>query len=140
MAVAIVAIAVAAVVGLVAFFVRGGDAGSEREPGPHLAGTGVGAQFRYRRGPGGDWQRAVISAGELRRRGLAGWPLAVGVWWPEQGGAGVMVCRDCVDVRPASAVGRRRDDAKAVVLVGFGARQRVERRCVVHTGRFPAQR
>lgn len=95
----------------------------------------AGVQFRYRRASGNEWVPASVSATQLRKRGLNAWPAAVGVWWPGAGGPGVMVCRPCVEEHPAAAVAQRLPDDVALVLVGVGALQRVERRCVVHTGR-----
>jgi hypothetical protein len=120
---------------VIALGALGGEARFRRYPGPD--GGGPDAQVRYRR-RGEGWEAENVTAAELRRVGLVPWPEAVGVWWPEPGAAGAMVCRPCVTADPAATVGSRADDDQALVLRGVGALQRVERRCALHTGRFIA--
>ena len=98
-----------------------------------------GLQLRYRRSaqraPG--WEPQRVTAGALRDRGLGPWPDAVGIWWPEPPPAGALVCRPCLDhpARLRAAVADRDDAERGLVLLGEGARHRVDRRCVLHTTR-----
>jgi hypothetical protein len=95
----------------------------------------AGVQLRYQRVPGAGWVPISVSAAQLRDRGLDAWPAAVGVWWPRGGGAGMIVCRPCIDVRPTAAVPHHRPDEVALILVGNRALRSVERQCAAHASR-----
>lgn len=107
----------------------------ERPPGRLGVAAPAGVQLRYQRVQGAGWVPISVSAAQLRERGLDAWPAAVGVWWPRVGGAGMVVCRPCIEVHPTAAITDRLPHEVALVLVGTRARHAVERQCAAHSGR-----
>jgi hypothetical protein len=130
-------------VGSVVCLRQGFGAGDRRSPRRRVPTDRSGLQLRYRRAGrrppkrSPDWEPLRVTAGALRDRGLAPWPDAVGVWWPEPLPSGALVCRTCLDhpARRQAAVADRDDTERGLVLLGEGARHRVHRRCALHTRR-----